>query len=180
MSLRGHRQVAVDLLDNDSDGLGAAQHYLSRLPWPFLRFQAEMDHLPFASKQFDVAIFNASFHYSANYEVTLTEVLRCFRRPGYVIIADSPFYSCHENGQKMVKEKHAEFERRFGFRSDSIQTREYLTPEVLSDLGRRFELRWHVLKPWYGVNWALRPVKARLSGRREPARFYLLWAKVEN
>lgn len=178
MSLRGHRPVALDLLENDNDGLGAARHYLSSLPRSFLRVQAEMDHLPFAPKQFDVAIFNASFHYSANYEQTLTEVLRCLRRPGHVIIADSPFYSCDENGQKMLKEKHAEFERRFGFRSDSIQTREYLTSAVLSELREKLDLRWRVLKPWYGANWALRPAKARLLGRREPARFYLLWAKV--
>jgi SAM-dependent methyltransferase len=180
MSLRGHRPVAVDLLENDADGLGAARHYLSHLSRPFIRFQAEMDHLPFAPEQFDIAIFNASFHYSASYEQTLTEVFRCLRRPGYVIVADSPFYSCDENGQRMVTEKHAEFERRFGFRSDSIHTREYLTPEVLSELRDRFGLHWHVLKPWYGISWALRPAKARLLGRREPARFYLLWAKVEN
>jgi hypothetical protein len=36
------------------------------------------------------------------------------------------------------------------------------------------------LKPWYGINWALRPAKARLLRRREPAKFYLLWAKVQN
>ena len=84
-----------------------------------------MDHLPFAPGQFDVAIFNASFHYSVDYEQTLAEIFRCVRKPGHVIIADSPFYSCEENGRKMLAEKHAQFERRFGFRSDSIQNREY-------------------------------------------------------
>ena len=179
MALRGHRPVAVDLLENDADGLGAARHYLSNLPQPFLRFQAEMDHLPFASQQFDLAIFNASFHYSINYQQTLTEILRCLRRPGHVIIADSPFYSRDECGRKMVAEKHADFERRFGFRSDSIPSREYLTPVVLDELADKLRLRWHVLNPWYGINWALRPLKARLLRRREPARFYLLWAEVD-
>ena len=179
IALRGHRPVAVDLLENDADGLGAARHYLSSLPQPFLRFQAEMDHLPFASQQFDLAIFNASLHYSVNYEETLAEVLRCLGRPGHVIIADSPFYSRDECGQKMVAEKRANFERRFGFRSDSIPSREYLTPEVLDALAEKLRLRWQVLNPWYGINWALRPLKARLLRRREPARFYLLWGEVD-
>jgi SAM-dependent methyltransferase len=177
---RGHRPVAVDLLENDADGLGAARHYLPRASRPFLRFQAEMDSLPFVPQQFDIVVFNASFHYSVDYERTLNEALRCLRKPGYVIIADSPFYSRDENGRKMLVEKRAEFERRFGFRSDSIQSREYLTPEVLSELAEKPGLRWTIVKPWYGVNWALRPVKARLLQRREPARFYLLWTKVDN
>jgi ubiquinone/menaquinone biosynthesis C-methylase UbiE len=179
IALRGHRPVAVDLLDNNADGLGAGRHYLSSRSQPFLRFQAEMDHLPFASQQFDLAIFNASFHYSVNYEQTLTEVLRSLRRPGRVIIADSPFYSCDEYGRKMVAEKHVDFERRFGFRSDSIPSREYLTPVILNELAEKLRLCWRVLKPWYGINWALRPVKARLLRRRQPAKFYLLWAKVD-
>jgi len=178
LSLRGHRPVAIDLLKNDADGLGAARHYLSRLPGPFPRFQAEMDHLPFAAGQFDVAIFNASFHYSVDYAQTLGEALRCLRRPGYVIIADSPFYSKDESGQEMVKEKHRAFEQRCGFRSDSIPSREYLTPGLLGGLARQFGVRWNLSKPWYGFNWALRPAKARLQRRREPAKFYLLWAKV--
>jgi SAM-dependent methyltransferase len=180
MSLRGHRLVAVDLLENDSDGLGAARHYLARMSRPFLRFQAEMDRLPFAAEQFDVAIFNASFHYSVDYEQTLAEALRCVRSPGHVIIADSPFYSSDDSGKKMLVEKRAEFERRFGMRADSVQTREYLTPEVLNQLAAKLGLRWSILKPWYGINWAVRPAKARLLRRREPSKFYLLWTKVHN
>jgi SAM-dependent methyltransferase len=178
MALRGHRPIAVDLLDNDADGLGAARHYMPHLSRPFLRFQAEMDRLPFAPEQFDVVIFNASFHYSVDYGRTLEEVLRCLRRPGHVIIADSPFYSREENGQKMVAEKHSAFEQRFGFRSDSVQSHEYLTPAILDELAKKLRRDWSVLKPWYGINWALRPAKARLWQRREPARFYLLWATV--
>jgi SAM-dependent methyltransferase len=119
MALRGHRPVAVDLLDNDADGLGAARHYMPQLPQPFLRFQAEMDRLPFAPEQFDVVIFDASLHYSVDYGRTLEEAIRCLRRPGHVIIADSPFYSRDEEGRKMVAEKRAAFEQRFGFRSVS-------------------------------------------------------------
>lgn len=180
LALRGHRPVAVDLLDNDADGLGAARHYFQRLPKPFPCFQAEMDRLPFAAEQFDVVVFNASFHYSIDYARTLREALRCLRRPGHVIIADSPFYSRDESGRAMLEEKRAAFQRRYGFRSDSIPSREYLTPEILEDLARTFSLQWTTLKPWYGIGWALRPVKARLLRRREPAKFWLLWAKAQS
>jgi ubiquinone/menaquinone biosynthesis C-methylase UbiE len=178
MALRGHRPVAVDLLDNDADGLGAARHYIERLPNPFPCFQAEMDQLPFAAEQFDVAVFNASFHYSIDYEQTLREVLRCLRRPGQIIIADSPFYSRDESGRAMVEEKRVAFQKRFGFRSDSVPSCEYLTPEILDELAEKLSLQWNVSKPWYGIGWALRPAKARLLRRREPAKFLLLCAWV--
>lgn len=182
MAKRGHRPVAVDLLDNESDGLGAARFYSSYLSHPrqpFLTVQAEMDYLSFSSAQFDVAFFNASFHYSVDYEQTVGEVLGCLRRPGHLIILDSPFYRSELSGPKMIAEKRAGFEKRYGFRSDSVPSREYLTRPILDQLAGKFGLRWKTLKPWYGMNWALRPVKAYLSGKREPSKFYLFWTKVE-
>jgi len=179
LALRGHRPVAVDLLDNETDGLGGARHYFHVAP-VFLRFKAEMDCLPFMPDQFDVVIFNASFHYSEDYGRTLKEALRCLRRGGHLIIADSPFYWKEESGQKMLQEKRAAFVRQFGFRSDSIQSQEYLTPKILRDLSTRLKLKWHIHKPWYGVNWALRPIKAQLMRRREPSKFFLLHAQREN
>jgi SAM-dependent methyltransferase len=178
LALRGHRPVAVDLLTNDADGLGAARHYFRQPSRTFPRFQAEMDRLPFTSEQFDVVIFNASIHYSIDYEATLAEALRCLRRPGHVIVADSPFYRHDESGRTMLAEKRTAFQQQFGFRSDSIESREYLTPEVLDALAAKLSLRWTVLQPWYGISWALRPFKARLFRRREPAKFYLFWAKL--
>lgn len=179
LALRGHRPVALDLLDDDLDGLGAGLQYFPHLPAPFPRFQADMDRLPFGPAQFDAVVFNASFHYSVDYEQTLAEAARCLRRPGYLVIADSPCYSRDASGRAMVEEKHAEFQRRFGFRSDSLRSREYLTPHVLEELASRLGLRWNVRKPHYGVAWAMRPVAARLLGRRERAKFHLLWTRLE-
>lgn len=178
LALRGHRPVAIDLLDNDQDGLGAARHYFTYLGKPFARFQAEMDRLPFGESQFDVAVFNASIHYSEDYLRTLREVLRSLRRPGAVIILDSPFYERDESGRQMVEERHAEFQKRFRFRSNSIPSREYLTSDALDTLASACNLDWHALRPWYGMGWALRPLKARLLGRREPSKFYVVWSKV--
>lgn len=179
LALQGHHPVAVDLADNSSDGLGAAHHYFSKLDSPFPCFQAEMDRLPFASFQFDAVIFNAAFHYSLNYETTLRETLRCLRRPGYLVIADTPLYRRSESGRQMIQERRGEFQRKFGFASDSLPSQEYLTPQILSELSERLSLKWHMEKPWYGINWALRPLKARCQRKREPSKFYLLWAKVE-
>jgi ubiquinone/menaquinone biosynthesis C-methylase UbiE len=179
LALKGHHPVAVDLADNAGDGLGAAHHYTSNLEKPFPCFQAEMDRLPFASNQFDAVIFNASFHYSTDYEVTLREAVRCLRNRGYLIIADSPYYRRTESGQQMLKERREDFIRKFGFPSDSVESQEYLTPEILASLSQRLSLKWHVEKPWYGLDWALRPVKAWIHRKREPSKFYLLWARVE-
>jgi len=179
LALRGHNPMAVDLIDNAEDGLGAARHYLARLPNLYPRFQAEMDRLPFQDQQFDLAIFNASFHYSEDYHCTVGEALRCLRRPGWLVIMDSPFYLRDVSGRQMVQERMAAFAQRFGFASDSLAGREYLTGEILEELGRKFQLAWKIARPWYGVGWALRPFKAHLLRRREPSKFFIFWAKVD-
>ncbi len=178
LALCGHACVAVDLLDNDQDGLGAAAHYHRHLPWPFRCVQAEMDYLPFDNSQFDVAVFNASFHYSEDYARTLREAIRCLRPGGEVIVVDTPFYETEESGHAMVLEKHAAFEKQHGCRSDSLRSLEFVTPSILTKLEQACRIRWRVERPWYGVGWALRPWKAKLHGRREPSKFYLLAATV--
>ncbi len=99
----GHRPIAVDLIANLRDGLGAAVHYRASLPQFFPRVQAELDRLPFADGQFDCAIFNASFHYSEKYERTIAEAVRCLRPGGIIVIADSPTYASEESGRRMVR-----------------------------------------------------------------------------
>jgi len=178
LALAGHALVAVDLLTNDQDGLGAAAHFRRALPSLFLRVQAELDHLPFADAGFDVVIFNASFHYSENYETTLAEAIRCIRPGGLVIVADTPWYSRAESGRKMLSERRTHFTARYGFVSDAIPSREYLTNQDLDLLRDRFAIDWKFYTPSYGVRWRLRPLLARLRRRREPARFRIYTAEV--
>ena len=128
---KGHMPVAVDLLTNDQDGLGAARHYKQRLKPLFPRFQAEVDNLPFASGQFDLVIFNSSFHYSENYEKTLAEALRCTRKDGMVLIADTPWYGDEQSGLKMLEERRAAFIKHYGFPSDELKSLEFLTDRRL-------------------------------------------------
>lgn len=171
LALRGHLPVAVDLSVNSRDGLGAATHYLAELPTLFPRFQAELDHLPFADAQFDGVIFNASFHYSENYSRTLTEAVRCVRRGGMIVVADSATYRTEDSGQQMLQERRASFVKRYGFPSDSIRSLEYLTAERLEAMAHLFDLSWETHRPNYGVLWAMRPWIAKVAHRREPSQF---------
>ncbi len=175
----GHRPIAVDLQTNTFDGLGAAVHYQRALPRLFPRFQAELDQLPFGSGQFDCAIFNASFHYSENFDRTLSEAIRCLRPGGMILIADSPCYSREECGQKMLAERRKLFQKRFGFASDGLGSCEYLTKDRLLALEARHDLEWRAHEVWYGIRWACRPLVASLKRQREPSQFRIYTAKVE-
>ena len=174
----GHSPVAVDLLTNDQDGLGAARHYKEKLRSLFPRFQAELDNLPFSDGQFDVVIFNSSFHYSENYEKTLAEALRCVRRNGTVIIADSPWYSDERSGLLMLEERRTLFIKRYGFPSDELKSLEYLTDQRLRRMESWLGIHWRVHEPYYGIRWQMRPWLAKLRRRREPSRFRIYVAKA--
>jgi len=168
-----HHPMAVDLTTDDRDGLGAARHY--RPAWP--RVQADFDRLPLAAGAADLVIFNASLHYSTDYEVTLAEALRVLTTRGTVAILESPIYRRPESGRRMVEERRADFARRYGTRSEALPSRDYLTWEEVEDLGRRLGIRFQAVTPWYGWRWALRPWIARLRRHREPSRFAILLAK---
>ena len=169
----GHCPLAVDLTVDPSDGLGAVRHYATR----FDCFQAEMDALPFADGTVDLVIYNASLHYSVDLSATLREALRVLVPAGRIVVMDSPLYRRAVDGAAMVAERHADFERRFGTRSDSIPSIGYLTPELLAETGRTLGLQWNRHRPWYGWRWAWKPWRARLRRRRAPSRFELLVAQ---
>jgi SAM-dependent methyltransferase len=177
LALAGYCPFAVDLLANDYDGLGAATHYQKRLPKLFPRFQAEIACLPFQDEQFDTVIFNASFHYSEDYAVTLREAFRCVRSGGMVIISDTPWYSHEESGRQMLSERRASFSQCYGTASDSIKSLEYLTNERLRILEEQVSVQWTIHSPWYGFKWAMRPLVAKLRRRREPSRFFIYVAR---
>jgi SAM-dependent methyltransferase len=171
----GRNPVAVDLSTDARDGLGAARHY----PVPFPLVQAEFDLLPFAEGQFDLVIFNASLHYSTDYHRSLRAALRCLRSGGSIIVLDSPLYKLPEHGEQMRAEKHAQFQAQYGFRSDSLPSREYLHEMQLAELSRDLHLRWTIHQPWYGWKWHIRPWRARMKGQRPPSRFCILVAQPQ-
>ncbi|MFN0026670.1 MAG: class I SAM-dependent methyltransferase [Acidimicrobiales bacterium] len=172
LAAAGHAAIAVDLSLDGLDGLSAAGHYRSH----FAVVQAHFDHLPLASGQADMVLFNASFHYSVDYAVTVAEALRVLAPGGRLVVLDSPIYRHDHSGRQMVLERHADFEARFGTRSDSVPSKQYLTPSVLDELAERFGLQWQRSRAYYGWRWAARPLVARVRRRREPSRFELLVA----
>ncbi len=174
LALKNHRPVAIDILADPRDGLGAASHYEGTLGYLFPRIIAEFDNLPFGNSQFDLAIFNSSLHYSVDYLKSMREAVRCLKPSGSIIVLDSPIYRRRSHGERMREERHKYFKSHFGFRSDSIPSIEFLDDSQLEDLSGFLGIRWKVYKPWYGWRWHLRPWKARLTGARPPSRFQIL------
>lgn len=170
LALRGHGLVAVDLTINSFDGLGAYCYYQAQ----FVPVQSEFLHLPFHDDQFDLAIFNASFHYAENYEATLREALRMLAPQGKVVIMDSPVYRDATSGRQMTHERENDFEKKYGFPSNSLESENFLTYKRLEQLSKELLINWQLIKPFYGLRWEIRPLKSRLLGRREPAKFILI------
>ena len=174
LAARGHDVTAIDLTINNFDGLGCFAHYETS----FTPAQAEFDYLPFADHAIDMVIFNASLHYSTNYETTLRESLRVLKSDGKLVILDSPVYHDPSSGEQMVRERQSQFMLQYGFASDSLPSENYLTHARLAKLAQSLHLSWTLHTPFYNLKWALRPLVAKLLGRREPARFHVIVGSV--
>ncbi len=170
LAAQGDRVIAVDLLVNEQDGLGAWKHY----EHSFTPVQAEFNHLPIMDRFADAVIFNASLHYSEDYVTTLKESLRVLSRDGRIVIMDSPVYRKNTSGEKMVAEREEQFKKKYGFASDNLQSENFLTYARLKELAQELHITWKFIRPFYGVRWMLRPLISALLRRREPARFHLI------
>jgi ubiquinone/menaquinone biosynthesis C-methylase UbiE len=170
LAAQGDRVIAIDVLVNDQDGLGAWKHY----EHSFTPVQAEFNHLPIMDRFADAVIFNASFHYSENYVNTLKEALRVLSRDGRVVILDSPVYRKHVSGEKMVAEREEQFKQKYGFASDNLESENFLTYARLKELAQELHIHWKFITPFYGVRWMMRPFVSALLRRREPAQFHLI------
>lgn len=170
LAQRGHHVAAVDLTVNRFDGLGTHPMYDAS----FLPVQAEFDHLPFAGGQADLAIFNASLHYTSSYERTLREALRVVRPEGMVVVVDTAVYHDESSGAQMVREREAHFQQTYGFPSNAIAAENYLTYERIEAVAKTLSVSQRLLWPVPGWRRAVRKWRARLNGRREPAQFPLI------
>ena len=159
LALRGHRPIAIDILGDPLDGLTAGRHYQEHAAFP--RVNAEFDDLPLAAGSLDVAIYNASIHYSTDYRRTLAEIRRCLQPGGSFVIVDSPVYQRREHGEMMVRERHRQFQKTYGFASDTLQSIEYFDDGYARRTGPRSGHFVEDYRPWYGWQWAMRPWKAR-------------------
>jgi SAM-dependent methyltransferase len=179
-ALDGHRAVALDVRDDHVDGLGAAEAYLESVHGRFHRVVASFESLPIAGGGFDLVVFNASLHYALDLAATLREARRVTHVAGRIVILDSAFYAREADGEQMVMEKRRDAATRFGERADvltSLPFIEYLTPARLEAASGRLGLTWIRHRVRYPLWYELRPLAARLCGRRVPSRFDL-WEAV--
>lgn len=166
----GHQAVAVDVRDDAVDGLGAAPRNAN----PFHRITATFDAVPLREALFDVIVFNASLHYSADLAHTLREAVRVLRSNGRIAILDSPFYARETDGEKMVALKRATAATCFGERAADllgIGSIEYLTDARLHAASSALRLQWRRHRVRYPLRYELRSVVAALRGARRPSRF---------
>jgi SAM-dependent methyltransferase len=175
LAQRGHSAAAVDLLNNDFDGLGCVTFYEAN----FIPVQAEFDHLPFSDRSIDLAVFNASLHYSPDFAVTLGEARRILLPGGKIVVMDTPVYRDASSGAQMVQERQEQFKRQYGFPSNALPSENYLTYRRLERLSADLDLCCQILTPAYPLAWRLRPLRAHLLGQREPAKFHLIILTTE-
>ncbi len=169
LARRGHEVIAIDVLEDRLDGLGAIRQYAGGTR--VLPLQAEFDHLPIAPESADIAIFDAAFHYSTNYATTLRESLRVLQPRGTLVILDSPMYSDPTSGMRMVQEREARFSATYGFASNALGHEHFLTPERLDQLSAQLSLSWRTYQPRLDVRTAVERKFNGLRAGREPARF---------
>ena len=165
LSEAGIRTAAVDLSDDEADGLGAWRAYGD--PPPFEPVQAELDRLPFSDGVFEMAIFNGSFHYAQDALRSLREALRVLGPEGRLVIVDTPFYPSEADGVAMLEESG---------RHDRVG---FLCPSRLDETAETLGLTWHRRDLPMGWRWRVKNQLRGLTGRRRLAAFPLLVAVRE-
>jgi SAM-dependent methyltransferase len=179
---RGHVAIALDWRSDSVDGLGAARGYAGHVDPLFPRVVSSFDALPFVGGCCDLAVFNASIHYTTDLRATLTETIRVLAAPGgSIAILDSPFYRAEEDGAAMVAEKRRGETLPMGdARSDllAIPSIEFLTRRRLEEASEGLGVEWQRHRVRYPLPYELRPLWARIRGRRPPSRFDLWMGRM--
>jgi SAM-dependent methyltransferase len=175
LSARGYATCALDIRTDTVDGLGAGQVYRDALGAAFERVHGEMECLPFASRQFELVIANASLHYAENLDLALDEACRVLAPGGIFVVMDSPFYRDGASGAQMVADRRREYQVRFDI-DPSLSERQigYFIYDELPQRLQRHGLQATFRHVYAGARWSLRPWIARLRRRREPASFPLV------
>ena len=169
----GHRAVAVDAIDDEVDGLGAARHY----PTDFASVQADFDALPFAPGQFDLVVFNGSLHYAADIAATLERAYRALAPGGALVVMDSPMFRAEGDGSAMVGAEVMRFRNQCGFANVVQPGVGYLTFARLAGIAEKLALRPQFVPSRGPLGWRLRRGAARVRLRRAPAAFGLWVAR---
>jgi SAM-dependent methyltransferase len=163
----GCRPVAVDVLDDEVDGLGACRHY----DRPFTRVQADFDDLPFAPRQFDAVVFNGSLHYAPDVASTLARANALIAPGGVLAVVDSPAFVSAQHGEAMCARNDARFRRDYGVAVPLRPGQGFVTLPALAASARDLRREPHFFEsrgPW---RWATSRVWTRVCHGLVPPRF---------
>ena len=163
----GCRPVAVDVLDDERDGLGACRHYDVTFP----RVQADFDDLPFAPRQFDAVIFNGSLHYAPDVSATLTRAGTLLMRGGVLAVVDSPAFVREADGESMCARNRRRFRREYGVASPEQPGEGYVTLPRLDAGAAALGLEPHFFESQGPVRWAAGRFLTRVRHRLVPPKF---------
>ena len=163
----GCRPVAVDVLDDERDGLGACRYYRETFP----RVQANFDDLPFAARQFDAVIFNGSLHYAPDVEATLARAGTLLAPGGVIAVVDSPAFMCEAEGESMCARNRERFRREYGVASPEQPGEGYVTLPRLDARAAALGLEPHFFESRGPLRWAAGRVLTRVRHRLVPPRF---------
>ena len=175
-ALKDNDAIALDVRSDDVDGLGAAAAFVERVPERMRCVVGSFDAIPLDDASVDIAVFNASLHYSTGLHDTLCEAARVVRPGGAIVIVDSPFYLSERSGDAMIAEKRRDGPRTFGEHAPVLlgaRFIEFLTQARLTEASRASVLRWKRDRVLYPLWYELRPITAALLGKRPPSRFDL-------
>jgi SAM-dependent methyltransferase len=167
LSTLGHHVVAVDVIEDDLDGLGAVRHY----PTPIVAIHADFDALPLAPGQFDLVIFNGSLHYAADAGSTLARARQMLAPGGTLVVMDSPMFRAARDGAAMIADAVRRFTAQYGLREIVRQGAGFLTFASLAATARALDMHAEFIPSRGPLAWRLRRQLARLRLRREPASF---------
>lgn len=174
LAQRGHLVAAVDVLVNGWDGLGAQHHY----GVDFTAVQAEFDQLPLAPEQADLAVFNASFHYTVDAVATLTAVKQMVRPDGVIVIMDTAVYQEPSSGRQMVREREQAYRQQYGFPSNALASENFLTFARVAELSAQTGIEWEFVWPVPRWRRLVRQLKVAVRRQREAAQFPLLVGRL--
>jgi SAM-dependent methyltransferase len=169
----GHLVVAVDAIDDDVDGLGAAHHY----PGEFGVVQADFNAVPFAEGQFDLVVFNGSLHYAPDAETTLVRAHRLLAPGGALVVMDSPMFRADRDGRAMLEDTFRRFVLEYGITDVVRLGIGYLTFAMLDVMAGKLGLQPQFFASRGPLGWRVRRHLARVRLRRAPAAFGLWVAR---
>jgi SAM-dependent methyltransferase len=178
---RGHRAIALDIRGDSIEGLGTSEIFQDRCPGRIEPIVASFDAVPLPDDLVDIAVFNASLHYATDLGKVLGKAARVTRPGGRIAILDSPFYPSEADGLAMQAEKQKLAAAMFGERAaplTGLPFIEFLTRDRLAAASAGLGLAWTRHRVSYPPRHELRPLIARLRGRRRPSRFDLWVADV--